>query len=78
MFFQIVIGLLGTLALYLTIKGLVKAGSIIGLVAQPFWILMSIDKELWGVLVVSIAYLGVWCYGLLRKEEDDVLARVLL
>lgn len=62
---QVVIGIFGTLALFLTIKGY-KTGSWIGLATQPFWIFMAIDKQLWGVLMVSLIYAAVWLYGILK------------
>jgi hypothetical protein len=64
--FQVVIGVLGVLALFYTIRGYTKIGSLIGLISQPFWIVMSLERQLWGVFVVSIAYLGVWIYGLVK------------
>jgi nicotinamide riboside transporter PnuC len=64
-FIQLIIGLLGTLALFLTIKGK-KLGCYIGLLGQPFWIWMSVTNKLWGVLVVSVAYFGVFLYGITK------------
>jgi nicotinamide riboside transporter PnuC len=68
-FIQLIIGLLGTLAILLTIQG-EKAGCYIGLLGQPFWIWMSITNKLWGVLVVSVAYLCVFIYGILKEQNE--------
>ena len=68
-FTQLVIGLLGSLAIFLTLRGHKKLGSVIGIIIQPFWIWMSLDKHLPGVFVVSIIYLVVWIYGALGEEK---------
>jgi len=65
---QFIIGITGCLAVYCILTDRKRVGSIIGLVGQPFWIILSIYKELWGVLIVSIAYLGVYLYGFRRKK----------
>jgi hypothetical protein len=62
---QVVIGIFGTLALFLTIKGN-NFGSWIGICTQPFWIWMAISNKLYGVLVVSVLYLAVWIYGVVK------------
>lgn len=64
---QLIIGLTGCLAILLTLKGYTRVGSIVGIIGQPFWLIMSYINGLWGVFVVSIAYLIVWVYGFLRK-----------
>lgn len=66
---QLIIGLLGTTALFLTIRGN-KWGCWVGLIGQPFWIWMSITNKLWGVLVVSVAYLGVFMYGIMKGLKN--------
>jgi hypothetical protein len=62
---QVVIGIFGTLALFLTIKGN-KFGSWIGIFTSPFWIWMALSNKLYGVLVVSVLYLAVWIYGVIK------------
>lgn len=66
---QIIIGISGCLAIYCLLTNRPKLGSIIGIAGQPFWIILSIYKGLWGVLVVSIAYLVVWTYGLIKDGK---------
>jgi len=67
---QSTIGLSGVVALLLTIAGK-KWGCIIGMAGQPFWIWMSLEKKLWGVFVVSIAYLLVFAYGFVKNYTED-------
>ena len=65
---QVVVGLGGALALFLTLKGYKFIGGIIGVITQPLWIFMAIDKKLPGVLFISIIYMIVWFYGLLKVD----------
>ena len=38
-------------------------GFVLGLISQPFWIITSLINKQWGVLLLSIVYVGSWCYG---------------
>lgn len=63
---QLAIGLTGGVAILLsqqsnaTIK---KYACIFGLIGQPFWFWMAIDKELWGVFALNCFYSYSWALG---------------
>ncbi|MEK7061854.1 MAG: nicotinamide mononucleotide transporter [Patescibacteria group bacterium] len=39
-------------------------GFVLGLISQPFWIITSLVNKQWGVLLLSIVYVGSWGYGI--------------
>jgi len=41
-----------------------KWGFVLGLISQPFWIITSLINKQWGVLLLSIVYIGSWGYGI--------------
>lgn len=64
---QVIIGICGPLALFLSLAGK-RSGLWIGVLSQPFWIYSSIRSGLWGMFIVSIFYLAVWIYQLSKKR----------
>lgn len=38
-------------------------GFVLGLISQPFWIITSLINKQWGVLLLSVVYVGSWGYG---------------
>lgn len=41
-----------------------KWGFVLGFISQPFWIITSLINKQWGVLLLSIVYIGSWGYGI--------------
>jgi len=41
----------------------VRWAPIIGLCGQPFWVWFAISASAWGLLVLSVAYTGVYARG---------------
>ena len=39
-------------------------GFVLGLASQPFWIITSYQNRQWGVLLLSVIYIGSWTYGI--------------
>jgi nicotinamide riboside transporter PnuC len=60
---QIGITVFGIIAILLVAKKN-KWGFVVGLASQPFWFITSYLNEQWGVFLLSIAYAGVWIYGI--------------
>jgi nicotinamide riboside transporter PnuC len=60
---QIGITIFGVLAIILVAKKN-KWGFVLGLISQPFWVATSIINKQWGVLLLSIVYVGSWSYGI--------------
>lgn len=40
-----------------------KWGFVLGLASQPFWLITSYINKQWGVLLLSVVYVGSWAYG---------------
>jgi nicotinamide riboside transporter PnuC len=59
---QIGITIFGVSAIILVAKKN-KWGFVLGLVSQPFWIITSYLNRQWGVLLLSVVYVGSWAYG---------------
>ena len=59
---QIGITILGVSAIILVAKKN-KWGFVLGLASQPFWIITSYINKQWGVLLLSVVYVGSWAYG---------------
>jgi len=43
-----------------------KWGHVVGLASQPFWIAATWRARQWGMLVLSIAYSGLWLRGIVN------------
>jgi len=41
----------------------VRWAPIVGLCGQPFWVWFSVSASAWGLLVLSLAYTGVYARG---------------
>lgn len=41
-------------------------GNVLGLTAQPFWLLSSWQHRQWGIFALAFFYAGVWTAGALR------------
>lgn len=61
---QIIIGVTGVIAIYLTAyKSDSKnalIGCLFGLAGQPFWLLTSIKNEQYGIAILSLLYTAIW------------------
>lgn len=61
---QIIIGITGVIAIYLTayksdpLNAII--GSAFGLIGQPFWLLTSLKNEQYGISILSLLYTAVW------------------
>jgi len=60
---QIGITIFGVSAIILVAKKN-KWGFVLGLISQPFWIITSLINKQWGVLLLSVIYIGSWSYGI--------------
>lgn len=40
-----------------------KWGFVFGCLAQPFWFFTAYVNEQWGIFFISVAYAGIWMYG---------------
>lgn len=69
---QIGITIFGVAAIILVAKKN-KWGFVLGLASQPFWIITSYLNRQWGVLLLSVVYVGSWSYGIyewfFKKEK---------
>ncbi len=59
---QVGITIFGVSAIILVAKKN-KWGFVLGLASQPFWIITSYINKQWGVLLLSVIYVGSWAYG---------------
>jgi nicotinamide riboside transporter PnuC len=70
---QIGITVFGVAAIILVAKKN-KWGFVFGLLSQPFWIVTSFINKQWGVLFLSIIYIGSWALGIYewfyKKEKN--------
>ena len=41
-----------------------KWGFVLGLIAQPFWLITSYLNKQWGVFLLSAVYIFSWAYGI--------------
>jgi nicotinamide riboside transporter PnuC len=71
---QIGITIFGVTAIVLVAKKN-KWGFVFGLLSQSFWIITSFINKQWGVLFLSIIYVGSWTLGIYewfyKKEKKD-------
>jgi nicotinamide riboside transporter PnuC len=71
---QIGITIFGVAAIILVAKKN-KRGFVFGLLSQPFWIITSFINKQWGVLFLSIIYIGSWTLGVYewfyKKEKEN-------
>ena len=61
-----VIAFLGVPAIYLSqsrVYSLERWASILGLIAQPFWFIMAMYNEAWGVFIMCFFYTHAWWSG---------------
>lgn len=74
---QIGVAVFGITAIILVAKKN-KWGFVFGLLSQPFWFITAFVNEQWGVLFLSVIYLGTWIYGIYEwfykedKSKDKV------
>lgn len=59
---QIGIVIFGVSAIILVAKKN-KWGFVLGLISQPFWLITSIMNRQWGIVLLSVIYVGSWAYG---------------
>jgi len=60
---QFAIPILGTSSIILIAKKN-KSGFVLGLAAQPFWLITSFINQQWGVFIVAIIYTLSWIFGI--------------
>ena len=60
---QIGIAVFGVAAIILVAKKN-RWGFVFGLISQPFWLVTSYLNKQWGVLLLSVIYVGSWAYGI--------------
>jgi len=73
---QVGIFLFGVSAIFLVARKN-KWGFVLGLMAQPFWYITSIQNKQWGIVLVSVFYTSSWAYGIYEwfwknKAEDKI------
>ena len=66
---DIAIGLLGLVTLALFQSGRVKAASITGLLAQPFWLYTTYQAQQWGILFICGVYTFMYIKWALKNDE---------
>lgn len=73
---QLGIGFTGGVAIFLSQQSspyLKKFACIFGLLGQPFWMWMAVDKGLWAVAALNLFYAYSWGVGLynnwIKKEK---------
>lgn len=69
MIHQILIGVTGLIALYLTLNNdpkYSKYAPIFGLLGQPSWLYSAYYTEQYGVLIVSVCYTLLWLHTFKR------------
>lgn len=42
-------------------------GFVLGLISQPLWLIATWRARQWGMLVLSVFYLGVWIQGIANR-----------
>lgn len=70
---QILIGVLGTLAVWLVNSPNPRSrrwAPVAGLISQPFWFAASIATEQWGIFFLSVVYTFGWLRGLHTYWSD--------
>jgi len=66
---QLIIAILGIASIWLVNDPRTshqRWACVLGLVAQPFWILVSWQANQWGIFALSIAYAAAWLRGFWR------------
>lgn len=64
---QALILLLGTMAVWCSQSPATRAqrwAPVLGLIAQPFWIITTWQAEQWGMLALSLVYTAAWLRGI--------------
>lgn len=41
-----------------------KWGNVLGLIAQPFWLVTTYQNEQWGMFLLTVFYIYCWCQGI--------------
>ena len=71
---QVMIGVLGGLAILLLGRGRKTAAGLTGMLSQPFWLMATWESAQWGMFVLSLCYLGIWieifCRGLRERKRN--------
>ena len=70
---QIIIALLGALAIWLTSSGNQRVrlwGYVAGLISQPFWLWTTWEAQQWGMFALSVFYTFAWCKGIVANSDD--------
>jgi len=63
---QILINVFGITSIILVAKNN-RWGFVLGLMAQPFWFVLSAINNQWGIFFVSIPYTLSWCFGVYER-----------
>lgn len=64
---QVLIALLGTLAVWCSQSPAPRSqrwAPVLGLIAQPFWLVATFRAEQWGMFALSIVYTVAWMRGI--------------
>ena len=64
------IAILGISAVILVAKKN-KWGFVLGLAAQPFWLITSYLNHQWGVFLLSLVYVVTWSFGVYEWFKKD-------
>lgn len=65
--FQTIIALTGLVSVALLLEGGERrrwVASVVGLIGQPFWLVITWQAQQWGMFVVSVGFCVVWVRGL--------------
>ena len=64
---DIAIGTLGLVTLALFQRGSIKAASVVGLLAQPFWLYTTYQAHQWGIFFICVLYTAMYVKGALSE-----------
>lgn len=64
---DVIIGTLGLVTLALFQRGRIQAASIVGLLAQPFWLYTTYTAQQWGIFFICGVYTAMYVKGALGK-----------
>lgn len=68
---DIAIGILGLGTLWLFQCKKTKLASLVGLLAQPFWLYTTYQAHQWGIFFICILYTAMYVKGALSDRELD-------
>ena len=63
---QVMIGLTGVVAIWITQQGnlnIKKYACLFGIAGQPFWFYSAYQSEQWGIFILCMFYSYSWCVG---------------